>query len=278
MKKILVAIDFSEASVNALKYAVNFAKSTEAEIHVVTIYNTLHFTPIAVLGDINKNLIDDSVSLKNKLEKFVSKICKNTTVKYKIHTVVGIPEIEIQKISRRLNTSLIIMGQTGNGGLKRFLLGSTTSQVINMSQIPVLIIPEKFTFKKYKQILFTSDLDPKNISFMKGVIEFAKYFNSTITILYVDTEGGYDSDTKILKMQALLTKKFNYEKIRGFILSDTKVQSGISEFILKHKPDLTILVKYHPSLSKMMTVKSSSGKLADSFNIPVLVLESKKQK
>lgn len=276
-KKILVAIDFSDSSINALKYASSFAKSVQAELNVITVYNTMNYTPISVLGDINKHLIDDSITLKNKLEKLASTICKKDKVKYKVYSVVGIPEIEIQKFSRKLKTSLIIMGQTGSSGLKKFLLGSTTSHVVNTSQIPVLIVPLGFKFKSYKQVVFTSDLNPKNISFMKGVIEFAKYFNSIITVLYIDTEGGYDVDDKILKMQEAISKKFKYDRVKGIILPDLKVQTGISDYISRHSPDLVVLVKYHPTLSKIFSTRINSGKLADSFTIPILVLESKKQ-
>lgn len=277
MKKILVAVDFSESSLNALKYAVAFAKSVQAELSVMTVYNTMNYTPLSVLGDINKHLIDDSVALKNKLEKLVAPLCKKSNVPYKTHCIVGIPEIEIQKFARKFHTSLIIMGQTGSGGIKKFLLGSTTSHVVNTSGVPVLIVPVKYKFKPYKKIAFTSDLNPKNISFMKGVIEFAKYFDSTITVLYIDTEGGYEVDNKILQMQGLITKKYGYEKIKGVILNDIKVQSGINEYINKHKPDIAVLVKYHPGLSKLISAKTNSGRLADSFNLPVLVLEASKK-
>lgn len=274
MKKILVAVDFSEASLNALKYAIKLAKFTKAELSILTVYNTIHFTPIAVLGDMNKHLIDDSIELKNKLEKLLTKINANDKVKYKIYAVVGVPEIEIQKYSRKLNCTLIVMGQTGNGNFKRFLLGSTTSHVVNTSQIPVMIIPSKFKFKPYKQIVFTSDLNPKNFSFMKSTVDFARVFNSSIKVLFIDTEGGYDAETKILQMQAALTKKFNYPKISGVILTDLNVKDGINNFVASHKADLAVLVKYHPTLAKLISTKPNSGKLADSISIPVLVLES----
>jgi nucleotide-binding universal stress UspA family protein len=276
-QKILVSVDFSEASVNALKYAIGFVQATDAELCVITVYNTMNYTPISVLGDINKNLINDSIVLKNKLDKLVSGACRGKNVSYKVHAIVGIPEIEIQKFSRRMKVSLIIMGQTGSGGIKKLLLGSTTSHVVNTSQIPVLIVPVGHKFKQYKQVLFTSDLDPTNISFMKGVVEFARYFNSKITVLYIETEGGYDLNSKIAKMETALSKRFNYPKIKGVIMSDLDVQTGINDYIEGHKPDIIVLVKYHPGLAKILSARPNSGKLADSFNIPVLVLESKKR-
>jgi nucleotide-binding universal stress UspA family protein len=276
-QKILVSVDFSDASINALKYAINFANSVEAELYAITVFNSMNYTPISVLGDINKHLISDSIILKNKLEKLVSGLCKAKKTPYKVYAVVGIPEIEIQKFSRKFKASLIIMGQTGSGGIKKFLLGSTTSHVVNTSQIPVLIVPVNYKFKVYKQVVFTSDLNPTNISFMKGVIEFGRFFNSTITVLYVDTEGGYEVDKKIHKMREAITKRYNYSKIKGVILSNTDVQNGINDYIENHKPDIAVLVKYHPGFAKILSSRPNSGKLADSFNIPVLVLESKKR-
>lgn len=276
MKKILVAYDFSSYAKSALKYACSFASAVDAELTVLTVYNTLSYSPNAVLGDINKNLIAESLKLTNQLEKEVSVECKKKNVPFKVHASVGIPEIEIQKYARKIRASLIIMGHTGNGGMKRFLLGSTTSHVMNTSPIPVLIVPANYKFKSYKQMIFTTDLNPKNVGYMKGAVEFAKFFNAQLTVLYIDTEDGFEAELKIGQMQEVVMKKYGYEKIRGIIMSDYNVKTGFNSYLEKYKSDLAILVKYHPGLKGYFNKQNNSGAFADTFNIPVLVMESKR--
>ncbi len=275
-KKMLVAVDFSDASMNALKYAVNFAEITEAELNVITVTNSMNYAPVSILGDVNNHVIDDIILMKSKLEKLVSAACKNTSITYKTFSMVGIPEIEIQKLSRKLKAEIIVMGQTTNSGIKKLLLGSTTSHVVNTSPIPVLIVPPKYKFKSYKEIVFAHDLNPENNSFLKDTVKFAIQFKSSITILNIDTEGGEDLKKKIQKMESEIIKRYGFKKIKGIILSHINVLSGIAEYIRKNKPDLVALVKYHPSLATNFTGKTSSAKLADSLRVPVLVLESKK--
>jgi nucleotide-binding universal stress UspA family protein len=276
MKKILVAVDFSASSLNALSYAAHFAADTSSELYVMTVYNTINYTPVLILGDINKNLLDESTKLKEKLSNTCKKACGNLGVKYHVHTVVGVPEIEIQKFARKLKTSLIIMGQTGNGGLKRYFLGSTTSHVINTSSIPVLIIPPNKKYKPIKNIIFTTDLEPSNISFLKYGAEFARYFNAKLTLLFIDVNSGYNKENIISKMENLIQQKFKYANIKGVICSDFTVENGISYYLQKHKADIAILVKHHPTLHKAFKQGSNSGKIADKLTMPALIMESKK--
>lgn len=46
----------------------------------------------------------------------------------------------ILETSKKLGCDLIIMASHGRTGLKRMLLGSQTNEVINMSEIPVLVV------------------------------------------------------------------------------------------------------------------------------------------
>ncbi|MGU3575688.1 universal stress protein [Brucellaceae bacterium C25G] len=46
----------------------------------------------------------------------------------------------IMEASKKLNCDLIVMASHGRTGLKRMLLGSQTNEVINMSEVPVLVV------------------------------------------------------------------------------------------------------------------------------------------
>lgn len=276
MKSILVAVDFSEASLSALNYAAKFADSVEAELKVLSVSNSLRYEPIAILGNISQNMLFESNAVKEKLEKAVAKACKNLKVKYKVFTSVGVPEVEIQKFAQRHNVSLVVMGQTGNNGLKRFFLGSTTSHLINTSSNAIMIIPKGEKFKVPKNILFATDLEPVNVKYLRPAIDMAKYFGSTLTLLYIDTEGGYDAEEKIAKLEKLIDKKYKYNKIKGVVAADLFVKNGLDAYASRHKCDLLVTVKYHPAFSNNSKTNFSTTKITDSFKYPVMVFEHKK--
>jgi nucleotide-binding universal stress UspA family protein len=54
---------------------------------------------------------------------------------------VGEPSEAILQTSRRLKASLIVMGTHGLGGFRKFLLGSTTEQVLRRTDCPILAVP-----------------------------------------------------------------------------------------------------------------------------------------
>ena len=61
-------------------------------------------------------------------------------IAYQFHITVGDPAEMIVRFATEKQYDLIVMGPRGRGGLKGLLLGSVTSKVMQLSQIPVLLV------------------------------------------------------------------------------------------------------------------------------------------
>ncbi len=276
MKTILSAIDFSEASLNALKYAIHFADETQSELKVLTVYNTFNYSPSTILGDINRTLLNEGNDLEKKLDKTVKKLCGKKKVNYKTYTAVGIPEIQIMKFANRHKCDIVCVGQTGNNLVQRFFMGSTTTHIINASTKAVLVVPPHAKYKTPKNILFTSDLDAANVKFLKPAITMSKFFNAKLTLLYIDTNNGYEQEQRIKHLEKLINRKYKYSAIRGVIASDLFVSEGIETYLHRHHCDVLIAVKYHPAFDKKTKHGFSTAKFVDRLSVPMLVFENKK--
>ncbi len=138
---ILIAIDFSESSVKALKKAQQLAAESKARIeliHVVDIPIYPVLEDAAVMG--LPGIWDDEQarSLMSLSEEKLKKLADDYQIKdYK--TVEGIPSSEITAIATVNSADLIVMGFHGLSGLRR-LIGSTTHSVINNAPCDVLAI------------------------------------------------------------------------------------------------------------------------------------------
>ena len=142
LKRILVPIDFSPASIKALKYAVPLAEQFGASIclvHVVeqaSFANDLQNVPLAVpdekLASIAKEHL---ISLSKKVIKKLIPVFP--------HTRIGKPFVEIATLAQTQNIDLIVIATHGHTGLKHALLGSTTEKVVRHAPCPVLVVRER---------------------------------------------------------------------------------------------------------------------------------------
>lgn len=142
LKKILVPTDFSACSQKALQYAIALAKQFSASL---TLLNVV--TPVADVGELGMGtpvfpegeIREYSMSRLAALAK--SDIGKQVSAATEVR--VGQPVIEIIEAAREQQIDLIIMGTHGHTGLKHFLLGSVTENVVRHAKCPVLVVRER---------------------------------------------------------------------------------------------------------------------------------------
>jgi universal stress protein A len=140
--EVLVPVDFSPCSVNALRVAIGMA-APEGDL--------------TLLHVIDQEFVDDAVAaglgasdeIRNRLREqaegnFSTMLEGIDAGKVNIEkmTVIGLPFVEILKIARDLDLPLIIMGVRGRSTPpEELLFGSTAEKVIRGSRVPVLCVP-----------------------------------------------------------------------------------------------------------------------------------------
>ena len=140
--EMLVPVDFSPCSVNALKVAIAMA-SPEGDLTLLHVIDQ-EFVDDAVAaglgsGDDIRNRMKEQadVSFSSMLEGL-----DPGKVNIEKMTVVGLPFIEILKIARDLDLPMIIMGVRGRSTPpEELLFGSTAEKVLRGSRVPVLCVP-----------------------------------------------------------------------------------------------------------------------------------------
>jgi nucleotide-binding universal stress UspA family protein len=142
IKKILVPTDFSQASLNALRYAVDFAGRFDASLCLVHVVE-----PASFVNDVgNVPLAQSDRETANKLHhRLVMLARKEVGPLTPVNPLVciGNPFHEIARVARTVDADLIIIATRGRSGLKRVFLGSTAERVVRHAPCPVLVVREK---------------------------------------------------------------------------------------------------------------------------------------
>src|SRR6476660_3819869 len=124
MKTILALVDFSDAAINALSFAVELSKRASARLVMVNILQN---------GE-------GEEETKNKLNAIESDLKKSFGSDLKCESSFAHGNLipTLKKIIAVRQPDLIVMGTKGASGLKRVLIGSNTVKVIAKTKVPVL--------------------------------------------------------------------------------------------------------------------------------------------
>jgi glycine betaine transporter len=140
--EILVPIDFSPCSINALRVAVGMA-APEGDLTLLHVIDEVFIDAAVAAGmgssdDIRRRLRDLAEANFNSVLEGL----ETGQVNLERMIVVGIPFVEILKIARDLDLPLIVMGIRGQStSAEELLFGSTAEKVLRGTRIPVLCVP-----------------------------------------------------------------------------------------------------------------------------------------
>jgi nucleotide-binding universal stress UspA family protein len=140
-ENILVPVDFSEHSQNALANAKEIAKSYQAKIHLLHIIEETIHPAYSLSG--KSSIFDIVPNIKEDCEKRLKKMISETAgdeVKTEINIVSGQAANEIINFARDNSMDLIVISTHGLTGLEHLLMGSTTEKVVRMASCPVFTV------------------------------------------------------------------------------------------------------------------------------------------
>lgn len=179
---MLVPVDFSEISLNALNHAVQVAKHFDNDLVLV---NILEDDFLSSVFSFSKNDTKDELAkeaLLNKLNEKAAEIKAKYGVECKTAAKSGKIYKTIIDTAAEYGCDCIIMGTHGASGVER-IIGSNASRVISYSTVPVIVVKTDKNPNAYKNIVFPLDLTSESKQKVKWALHLAKAYKSTIHIL-----------------------------------------------------------------------------------------------
>jgi nucleotide-binding universal stress UspA family protein len=152
--RILVPLDFSPASMEALDNAVSVAKQFRAVIHLVHVYPPDEASSVPAAG----HLLVQSAEAIEILNEELTGIHRKRVLPFRpenCHVRSGRPYQEIISLARKIDADLIVLSTRGYSGLKHLLLGSTAERVVRGAPCPVLIARKRKQKSKAADKTFT---------------------------------------------------------------------------------------------------------------------------
>lgn len=178
LQKILVPVDFGQASIRAFETAVMLSGHFLSEIillHVIQADKVSEETEKIIVKNIRLEMIklqEDSV-LENvkSVETLIEK---------------GIPIERITEVAENREINLIIMGEGNHSENEHFKLGSTTERMMQKNGIPLMVVKNE-PIKPVKKFLCPVDFSDSSKRALTNAIFLSNRLDAKLTILNVFT-------------------------------------------------------------------------------------------
>lgn len=141
-KQIVCAVDFSDCSLDALKYALSLAQEADGRLTVVHVL-TSQLMPDAVLADQHLSVLAYQRQREDDALRRLDEAVPSTAAAYcRVESTIvrGKPWREIVRIAAAQRSELIVLGVHGRGAADLMFFGSTANQVVRHASCPVLTL------------------------------------------------------------------------------------------------------------------------------------------
>ena len=276
MKKILFPTDFSNASLNAFKYALELAHSCDAEIITLHVYE---FPPIDQGADfgIAPYLLEtyDILEMSN-FENFkgqvpiLRKIAEEQEKSdIRISNVLKEGDLvsNILQIIKEEHIEYVVMSTKGASGMEEIFLGTVTAKVMTATKAIVLGIPEAAVFAPVKRIGFATHFNADEIKALQRVIDIADKFDARVDCIYVRTPGDKVKDVVIADWEHNFKDKVTFN-----IIENKDVETAIIDFVTANQIDMLAMFNHRRGFFEGLFHESRRKKMAYHTSIPLMAL------
>lgn len=263
---IIIPFDMSETAFKAVKVGFNLAHKIGREIVF-----------IHVLKESQSEF--DPEKIKTTIEKLNPVPNK---VSYRIVVKKGVPETKIAQYAEKQQAFLIIMCTRTNEKKIQDLIGSVTSEVMRITERPVLAIPESFSsndITTLNKIAYASSLksmhDLEHIDLLSTIFPID---NKSLNIIHsvkenenITTDGQYvNTLVEAYPSVNISSKALVYD-------DQSSASTAISEYITNSDVELIVIKKHHrraflPLISTQFALKVLFRSEREEKNIPIIQL------
>jgi len=180
MNEILVGVDFSESSQNALAHAIGLASKFKSNLLLVWVENSNSIRHLDIKSDESVKEVVES-----RFKKIINDYSKEISpkdIEYRIRK--GVTYKEVISLSVENDIDMIVVGAHGSQGFRRFLMGDNANHIIAEAKCPVITIREHRTLDRdLKTIVIPIDSSLDTRQKLPITAKMALYYGADIHLL-----------------------------------------------------------------------------------------------
>jgi nucleotide-binding universal stress UspA family protein len=247
LQKILVPVDFGEASLRAIDTAVMISGYFLSEITI------LHVNPAKIISEETEKLIIKNIQFEMK--KLLDDSVFGNVKSVEMLTENGNPMDRISEVAKINEMNLIIMGEGNHSENEHFKLGTTTEKLMQKNEIPLMVVKNE-PVKPFKKILCPVDFSESSKRALTNAVFLSNRFGAQLTILnvfsplevfsyWIDVDNKKENQIQLQQQKAEFDhflKDFHINKdLQSFKIAQGEPEEEILKEIKKQGADLLIM-------------------------------------
>jgi len=273
MKQVLVAIDFSKTSLNALQYGIMLANKSKANVQMVWVDNTT--SDEVVYEEPSAEERAEKVEMLKDLQEKYKKMLRGGKLDYKIRK--GKVYIEVAQQAKSIGADLIVSGTHGVSGFEEFWIGSNAYRIVTNAPCPVVTIRHGFEVKDISRIVLPIDSTQETRQKIPVAADIARLFHSEVHVLSL-----YSTPLKSVHRRVdnytLQVKQFLDEQgIANFsvIKESDNITRSTLDYSEQTGADLIIIMTEQETTTANLFLGTYAQQMINHSTIPVLSIRSK---
>ncbi|MBU2995263.1 universal stress protein [Cellulophaga baltica] len=273
MKNIIVPVDFSIQSENALKVAASLAKKHNSVIYAMHMLELNQAYISSTEGFQPEQTVFLMKLAEKRFQDFIKKpYLDGITVKpvikhFKVFS-------EVNEVAEANNADLVIMGSHGVDGLMEVFVGSNTEKVVRNSDTPVLVVKHDMENFAPSKMVFACDLEEENIHAYQRAKYIAAQFSIDLHLLYVNTPADNFLSTEAIKGKI---EKFSTavgpELLDVKVYNDYNVEKGVINYAEAENIDIIGIPTHGRKGLSHFFMGSIGEDIANHSTIPVVTFK-----
>jgi nucleotide-binding universal stress UspA family protein len=274
MKTFIVPTDFSDTSKNAARYAAHLAEHVkDAKIILYNVFDKIE------TGSDGSPVYNDHEGRKNIMELALA------SVRSEMHGLAPDVQIELlaeeessfidslERLARRTEASLVIMGITGASPIEQIFIGSNTLNMVSRNVCPVVIVPPNASFTGIKNVAFTSDFkEVDKTTPAQPLRDVLDLFNPFVHVVNVDSEHYVELTEEYKAEKAKLEVILSGYQKEYYFMRQYDFIEAINQFVDDYKIDMLVTIPKKHSFLGGLFKTSHTKKLAYHSHVPLIAV------
>ena len=275
LHNLLVPIDYSKTSLNALDLAIAMSQRHNAEIrllHVLTPFQDDYaWSDRSLLTDSTEALVENEIL---KLQKLAEAIFADHAILYSVECRVGVVCDKIVEAAEAFNAGLIVIGTHGTAGIRSYFMGLEAYRVVKAASCPVLTVPNHQKWTDFNEIIFpvrpiagtTDKYDMARLISRKN--------NAHLTVLGLLDRYDELKNEILTSVLATLTDQLTQDEINGdmLMLETDSAPYSVQQKASELRADLIVITADIDTVSQFSLFGPFAEQIINHANVPVLAI------
>ncbi|WP_069660349.1 universal stress protein [Arcticibacter eurypsychrophilus] len=277
MKTIVIPVDHSAASENAIKYGTAFGAVTENEriILLQSLYVPIYVQCVPSVDYVqvsDKIMTEDRTSLEAELQLVAQRLRTKVKAGVIVETITSEEPLAraLNQLSNEQQPDLIIAGVCCETDDDESFVESQVIHIAKISTVPMLIVPSNVSYQLIENALVPCDFSTvSSVNLLKNLRHTYLWLHPKLLVLNVAPGEKHMQDAHEDMLEDILSK-YQYDV---YYSSNKNVLKGILQFQEQNEVQMIIALPGKHSFFYSLTHKSISEAITLNANLPVLVLK-----